>query len=727
MEPVITSPVTLRWREDQVAVVTLDVPGESHNTMKLEFIPLFLKIFEEVSTRPGLVGVVITSGKVGSFLAGADLSLVRSLHTSGQAPALAEQAHTLLSKLDTFPVPVVAAIQGACLGGGLELALACHGRICADDPDTVLGLPEVQLGLIPAGGGTQRLPRLIGIAPALDLLLTGRQVKTRAALKMGLVDEVVRPSILEACAVARVHTLSRARQQSMSLSPWRHLQESLSPRTDFQQALMESWAGRKILFSQARKQTLEKTHGNYPAPMAILDVVEKGMATSVDEGLKLEAEAFTRLVATPEAVQLVNLFFAVNALKKDTGVEGEEVHPEDVHKVGVLGAGLMGAGISFVTVDRAGLDVRLKDRDGEGVGRGMAAIYKLLENRVKRRSLSRKEADQILARVTPTLDLKGFEGCQVVIEAVFEDLALKHRLLQDVEKVCSPRTIFASNTSSIPITRIAEASNRPETVIGLHYFSPVEKMPLLEIIITPHTAPWVVATCVELGKIQGKTVIVVRDGVGFYTSRILGPYMNEAGHILSEGVPVERIDEALVGWGFPVGPLTLLDEVGIDVAEKVGHIMLEAFGDRLQVPRTVAKLAASGRKGRKNARGFYRYEKGTKGKKKVDTTVYADLGINPQQQIPTEEISRRCALQMINEAVRCLEEGILRSPRDGDVGAIFGLGFPPFRGGPFRYVDEVGADTIVTQLQWLADVFGKRFEPAALLVEMARTGRKFYE
>jgi 3-hydroxyacyl-CoA dehydrogenase/enoyl-CoA hydratase/3-hydroxybutyryl-CoA epimerase len=397
----------------------------------------------------------------------------------------------------------------------------------------------------------------------------------------------------------------------------------------------------------------------------------------------------------------------------------------------MLGAGLMGAGIAYVTAAQARIGVRLEDKDDAGVGRGLAYARSIVEERVKRRSLTRLEADEILARITGGTDKVALRNAEVVIEAVFEDLALKHRMVKDVEGIGSGEVIFASNTSSIPITKIAAASAHPETVIGMHYFSPVHKMPLLEVIVTEQTAPWVTATCVDLGKKQGKTVIVVRDGAGFYTSRILAPYLNEAAHLVAEGVPVERIDEALVAWGFPVGPITLLDEVGIDVGEKVGHIMEEAFGERMQAPPGMDKLVADQRHGRKNKRGFYLYEDGgenakKKSKKQVDESVYRVLGVTPANEMSRERIAERCALQMINEAALCFGEGILRSARDGDIGAIFGLGFPPFRGGPFRYVDATGPKEIVQRLDALRGMHGRRFTPAPVLADMAKSGAEFY-
>jgi 3-hydroxyacyl-CoA dehydrogenase/enoyl-CoA hydratase/3-hydroxybutyryl-CoA epimerase len=389
----------------------------------------------------------------------------------------------------------------------------------------------------------------------------------------------------------------------------------------------------------------------------------------------------------------------------------------------------MGAGIAYVTAD-AGISVRLKDKDDAGLGRGLKQIQGLLDERLKRKRLSRRERDEKLARVTGTTDYSGLRKAEVIVEAVFEDLKLKQATVKDIERE-APGAIFASNTSSIPIGKIAAQAEHPENIVGMHFFSPVNKMPLLEIIRAPKTSPEAVATVVALGKKIGKTVIVVNDGVGFYTSRILAPYVNEASFIVAEGAPVEEIDRALVDFGFPVGPMQLLDEVGIDVGAKVAHIMADAFGERLEAPEGFEKIVESGRLGRKSKKGFYLYEDAAGGKaskqKVVDKSVYDLLPTGQKRtSIPEAEIAERCVLQMLNEAAHCLGEGILRSARDGDIGAVFGLGFPPFRGGPFRYADSLGAAAVVERLRKYQDRFGARFAPAPLLVEMGKTGATFF-
>ena len=625
-----------------------------------------------------------------------------------------------MSRLESFPKPIVAAIHGVALGGGLEVALACHGRVASDSPKTKLGLPESQLGLIPGAGGTQRLPRQIGVQPALDMMLTGKQIPAKKALKLGLVDEVVPLSILMETAVEHARARVGRRPKRDSFIDQLKDKEAI---TEF--ALAKNPVGRKILFDQARKQLHNQTRGNYPAQDLIIDVVKAGLEDGFEAGLDEEGKAFGKLLTTREAENLISIFFATTALKRDTGTDDPNVQPRPVRRVGMLGAGLMGAGIAYVTTAQAKLPIRLKDRDAKGVLAGLRYVRDIIDGRVKRKRLTTREADQLMLQTTGTTSYDGFEDVDVVIEAVFEDLSLKQQMVRDIEEIGKDDVIFASNTSSLPITKIAEASKHPETVIGMHYFSPVHKMPLLEIIVTDKTADWVTATCVDLGKRQGKNVIVVKDGVGFYTSRILMPMMNEAAHLVAEGVPIEKIDTAMLDWGFPVGPIKLTDEVGIDVGAKVGKIALEAFGERLAPPEGMQKLIDDERYGRKNGRGFYLY--GDKKKKGVDESVYEVLGVSPTNtSVSADDIAWRCALQFVNEACRCFGEGIIRSARDGDVGAVFGLGFPPFRGGPFRFVDQIGAKEILGRLRELEKKHGQRFSPAPILEDIARSGQTFH-
>ncbi|MEM9102227.1 MAG: fatty acid oxidation complex subunit alpha FadJ [Pseudomonadota bacterium] len=713
-------------REDEFAILTMDVPGEVQNTLRKEFGDEILPILESLENDQSVQAVIFTSAKNDSFVAGADIDMLKAATSEQEVSEIAKTAQKVFQKMIDARFPIVAAVNGACLGGGYELALACHARVATDENSTVFGLPEVQLGLLPAGGGTQRLPRLIGISAALDIMLTGKRVKAKKAVKLGMVDEVVaKPNLLLAAKKMAKKLLSKEdfRRQGKK-SEW---YQSFTSVSGIQKLALEDNAyGRKVLFDQARKRTIAKTLGNYPAPEKIIDCIEDGFEHGMEYGFEKEAQRFGQLAMSPESKQLINIFKATTEMKKGLGVD-PSVKPRSVEHVTVLGGGLMGAGIAYVSAEKAGKQVRIKDRDETGVNHGLKYVHDILKKRVKRKSLAKSDADWIYSHVTGTTKYDGMKKTDLVVEAVFENLELKHQMVKDIEAVVPENAIFATNTSSIPITQIAEASTRPENVIGLHYFSPVEKMPLLEIIVTEKTAQDVIATAVKFGHQQGKTVIVVNDGPGFYTSRILGPYMNEAAKLVEEGVPVDWIDEALKEFGFPVGPITLLDEVGIDVGSKIAPILQEAFGERMAPPPSFAKLNDDDRKGRKNQRGFYLYEDGKSKKKEVDESVYKVLSVNPTNRMHKAEIAERCALMMLNEAAFCLQENIVRSERDADIGAIFGLGFPPFLGGPFRYADTIGVNALKEKLERLQARYGDRFKPADIIVEKAEKGEKFYQ
>jgi len=487
---------------------------------------------------------------------------------------------------------------------------------------------------------------------------------------------------------------------------------------------MENLPGmRKLIFSKARQGVMAKTKGLYPAPLRLLEVVEKGLDRELAEGMELEARAFGELAVTPEARSLVHLFFATTAAKNDPAL-GETVKPKKVERIAVVGAGFMGAGIAAASAE-SGITVRLKDVKPEAAARGLKTARDTLIKRAKRKKARGFEITALTDRVEATTEYTGFHSADVIVEAVFEDVSLKHTVIRDVEAKIGSGTVLGSNTSTIPIATLAEAASRPENVIGLHFFSPVEKMPLLEIITHPGTANWVTATSHAFGKQIGKTPIIVNDAPGFYANRILSPYMAEAALLLEEGVRMEEIDAAMTGWGYPVGPITLYDEVGLDVAQKAGTILAAAFADRMQPSSVLDRMVADGRQGRKNGRGFFTY--GEDGKKGApDETVYAVIGNPAAKTLPRAEIQERLGLMMVNEALRTLEEGVLRSARDGDVGAVLGIGFPPFRGGPFWYVDQTGAAAVLERMRALEAKHGHRFAPAALLVERAASGERFF-
>jgi 3-hydroxyacyl-CoA dehydrogenase/enoyl-CoA hydratase/3-hydroxybutyryl-CoA epimerase len=690
---------------DGVLVLTLDVPDAKVNTLSKGVLEEFQWLMTETEADRSIKAIVLISGKPDNFIAGADIKEFLSIRSALEGETMSRAGHAFLDRLEALPVPVVAAIHGTCMGGGTETALACRYRIASDDQKTALGLPEVLLGLLPGAGGTQRLPRLIGLAKSLDLILTGRALKAPRALRAGLVDEVVPRSVL--LHAAKKAALALAQGKLVPHRPGIGLGEKLL---------------RPLIFSKARKSVIEKSGGHYPAPLEAIEIVRVGTATSLPEGLKLEAQAFGRLSVSEASRALVSVFFATQEIKKDAG------YPEGtkgivVQKLGVLGAGLMGAGIAGSAAE-AGTPVRLKDTSLESLGRGLGHVRTLLEERRKRGSLSRLDLGRVMDRLSPSLDLSGFRRADLVIEAVFEDLEVKRQVLADVESATRETCVFASNTSSLPIAEIAAASRRPTRVVGMHFFSPVHKMPLLEVVVTPSTDAESLATAVTFGRRLGKHVIVVRDGPGFYTSRALAPYVNEAARLLDEGASVDDVDRAMLAFGFPVGPIALLDEVGIDVGGKVAKVMHHAFGERMSPPASMAKVLADGRLGRKNKRGFYTY--GGK-EKEVDRTVYALLpGGEERRPIDPRDVQDRLVFAFLNETVLCLQEGILRSPRDGDVGAIFGLGFPPFLGGPFRYLDHLGARFSVSMLEKLSARHGERFRPADLLVTMAKEGKSFH-
>ena len=711
----MTSALTTDVR-DGIAVVTLDVPNAPVNTFARSVRDEFAALLDRLDRDEAIRAAVVRSGKPDVWVAGADIEEFLGIETSSQAEALSRDGHALLDRLEKLRTPVVAAINGACLGGGLEAALACAYRIGTDAPKTVFGLPEVQLGLIPGGGGTQRLPRVVGLEAALDMILTGRNIRARKALQMGVIHELVHPAVLDDIAIDRARALADGTlKRGAPTGPHgpRHL------------LLDENRVGRALVLRQARERILTRTRGHYPAPLAALDVIATGFAHGPERGYREEARLFGELAVSEVSRQLVFLFFATTALKKDSGVPEPAPAPAPVRKLGVLGAGFMGAGIASIAAQQGTL-IRLKDADPGRVGKGLAAARDVLRDRLTKKQITRHQLDDYMSLIGGTIDYSGFRNVDLVIEAVFEDVGVKQAVLKETEAVTRPDAIFASNTSTIPIGRLASVSSRPQRVIGMHFFSPVPKMPLLEVIVTPETSRDVTATVVGYGKTLGKTVIVVNDAPGFFANRILAPYINEAGILLDEGVGIEAIDRALVEFGFPVGPITLIDEVGLDIAGKSGAIMLEAFGSRMAPSQSLTRVVAAGRTGRKGKKGFYRYDEDGK-KRGVDPSVYDLLPTGQRRtDVPADDIQRRCVLAMVNEAARCLQDGILRSSRDGDVGAVFGIGFPPFRGGPFRYVDSLGVERVVRALEGLNSDRAPRFAPAQLLIEMAREGRRFY-
>ncbi|MUJ29947.1 fatty acid oxidation complex subunit alpha FadJ [Aliivibrio fischeri] len=673
--------------DDQIAWLTIDVPNEKMNTLQAAFAEQVAQVLDEIEEQQAHIkGLVIQSGKPDNFIAGADINMIANCQNASEAQVLAEKGQQLFQRIEDLPFATVAAIHGPCLGGGLELALACDYRVCSDDNKTKLGLPEVQLGLLPGSGGTQRLPRLIGLLPSLDIILTGKQLRPKKALKLGVVDASVPHTILS--RIAADFALKKKAKRKLSAKEW---------------GVSRNPLGRNVIFSQAEKQAQKKARGNYPAIAAILDSIEHGLDKGMKKGLQREAEQFARLAMTPESAALRSLFFAMTEMKKEKGSDAE---PKSIDYVGVLGGGLMGGGIAHVSIAKAKKKVTIKDINNDGLLNAYQYHYQRLDTLRKRRIISKAQLQQQMLQLTGVTEFDGFKKLDVVVEAVFEDLNLKQEMVKAVQEQGKEDVIFATNTSSLPIGQIAEGAQKPENIVGLHYFSPVEKMPLVEVIPHATTSYETISTVVALAKQQGKTPIVVKDSAGFYVNRILAPYMNEAARLLLAGEPIEVLDEALLDFGFPVGPISLLDEVGVDIGAKIMPILEAELGDRFRSPDVFQTLIDDKRLGKKTKRGFYVY----KGKKKEpDQEVYTLLNIKPQSQLSKNEIAMRCVLPMLAEAKRCLDEGIIASERDGDIGAIFGIGFPPFLGGPFTYMNTLGEEKLATLMRNYADKYGDRF------------------
>jgi 3-hydroxyacyl-CoA dehydrogenase/enoyl-CoA hydratase/3-hydroxybutyryl-CoA epimerase len=699
--------------EDGIAWLRLDDPEKKVNTLSTRLFGWFEQQIARLE-RDRHEGLVIYSGKPDNFVAGADLEELLRLADPEDILEMLRRGHDLMERLAGLPFPTVAAIHGSCLGGGLELALACKRRVATEHPKTKLGLPEVQLGLIPGLGGTQRLPRLIGVPDALDLILTGKQVDARKARRLGLVDDTCHPSDLRTAA----ESVLRGKEEKKKAKP-----KPIAARAG--DLLARTPLGGPMVWEKARSGVMEKTKGQYPAPLVAIEIVKDGLKLPLRRALDLEAGAFSELVVSDTAKNLISIFFAKTEVEARAAKIGRAGRP--VGTVGVLGAGFMGAGVAQGLAQK-GVSVILKDKDLAAVGRGYGFAQQRFKELVKRRRFTDAEAKGAMGRILPTVEYDALRRADFVVEAVFEDLEVKRKVIRETEAVAPEGLIFASNTSAIPISQLAEASRRPEKVVGMHFFSPVHKMPLVEVIRHPGSSEQAVATTVEVARTMGKTVIVVGDGPGFFTSRVLGTMLNEAAWMLAEGMSIERVDQAMTRWGWPVGPFALLDEVGLDVARHAGGVVRAALGERVAPPPIFERMVEDKRLGRKSKRGFYLYEEkdGKKSEKRVDPAVYKLLGWKPADAVNTQEIVDRCWLQMLNETARCMEEGIIANPADVDIGVIFGFGFPPFRGGLLREADRHGLRWVVDRLDGFAERYGERLRPAGLLRKMAERGEKFY-
>lgn len=693
--------------EDDVAWITFDLVGEKVNKLSRAVMERLDAILDELSeTSRRLRGAVITSAKDGVFLAGADLSEIRSVTTPAEAEAAVAAGQAIMDKIEALPFPVVAAIGGICLGGGTEIALACRGRIGTDHPKFQIGLPEVSLGILPAWGGTTRLPRLVGLGTALDLILRGRAVDARKAAKVGLVDRAVPHGQLRAQALALLEDLRSGKRprRRRSISEW---------------ALESNPLGRWVLFRQARSQALAQTKGHYPAPLAVIEVMKRGRSSRT-RSFELERHYARELLPGEVSKSLVHLFFLNETARKNTGVQ-IPVEPSTFEAAGLLGAGTMGGGIARLLASRD-IPVRLKDVSPEALGAGLSAARALFEERRKRRRMTAWDVERRMALIAPTLDYSGFRRLDLVLEAIVEDIEIKKKVLRELEPLVSKQCVVASNTSTLSVSDMQSALERPDRFAGFHFFNPVDRMLLVEVIRGDATDDRTTASLVALAKRLGKTPVVVKDGPGFLVNRILGPYLNEASHLLLETADVESVDRAFVSFGMPMGPLRLLDEVGIDVAQKAGRVLAEAFGERVESSGILDRLVERGRLGKKKGIGIYRYE----GKRAVvDPDVASLVGAGHGVLDPSSAVERGIGL-MVAEAARCLDEGIVASPGELDLAMVMGTGFPPFRGGLLRHADRYGLSRIVDELEkWRAQK-GSRFAPPSSLVERARAGASFY-
>lgn len=709
----------LYWEMDGhgIAHVVFDRPGDKVNLLGAGVLDALNALLDDLRARAELTGVVVRSAKRGMFIAGMDVEEIASVDDTYRAAEGARFGQAVFQKLATLDAPTVCAIGGACMGGGTELALACTFRLAADDPALRIALPETQIGIVPGFGGTQRLPRLVGLMKSLDLILAGRRIDARQARKIGLVDGIAPPEYLVREAVALV---LRARDEGVP-SVVRSLRRRRSP---VRRLIEEFDPARRVVLKQARKRTAAKVAPeDYPAPFRALEAIDAAFKMNLTQGLDLEARIVGELVPTRTSKSLIWLFKNNTALRR--GDAGMGVAGRPVSKIGVLGAGTMGGGIAQLAADRD-LPVRLRDLRYEPVLDALRTAHAVWDRRRRRRRMTRRQVEQKMRWIAPTLDLTGMNRVDVVIEAVIEDLDVKRKVLAEMEERLDPRAVFASNTSSIPIGDIAARAEHPERVVGMHFFNPVHRMPLVEVIAGPNSSAEAVATVRELAIRFGKTPIVVRDTPGFLVNRILTFYLAEAMRLLEEGVPIEVVDPAMESFGMPMGPFALMDQVGLDVAVHVAGVLREAFGDRASgSTKVLDSLIGSGRLGAKNGKGFYRYRDG---KKTVpDRETYNLAGVGPTRRLPPETVQERLVLSMLNEAAVCLDEQVVRSATDVDMAMVLGTGFPPFRGGLLHHADDTGIAVIVDRLTRLADAHGDRFRPADRLRRMVREERRFFD
>lgn len=712
--------------------LTFDLQGEKVNKFSREVMVAFEALLGDLEKRgaAGEVGaLVLVSGKPGNFIAGADIELIRAAKTAEEARSLAAQGQALLNRWEDLPFPTAVAIDGAALGGGCELSLASSGILMSNAPAAKIGLPEVLLGIIPGMGGCVRLPRKVGLATALDMILTGKTLSGDRALKAGLIEACLPQEGFKESALKwmAIHAKELKEGKRLARPP------KLGGMGGAAGSLLEgNFAGRRFILSKARQGVVEKTRGKYPAPLEAIAVLKDNGAAfgaklkggSRDRALAREAAGFGRAAATEVSKNLIRLFFLTEGVKKSKGVEpGVQAEARVVKQAAVLGAGVMGGGIAQLFAER-GLPTRMKDLNAQALAAGLVTASGIFKKQLQRRRINPRQMAQKMNLIAPVTDYSGFKSVDVVVEAIIEKLDIKCKVLGELEGYVRDDAVLASNTSSLSISAMQKALKHPERFVGMHFFNPVAKMPLVEVIKGEKSSDDAVATIYQFCKAIGKTPVVVRDTPGFLVNRLLMPYLNESTYLLAEGAPIEELDEALLDFGMPMGPMELIDEVGVDVGVKVAHILHDAFGARMLPSPMNEKVAASGRLGKKNGKGLYVYE----GRKKtLSPEIYSILGVTPQRGSVTRvEMVDRCILPMINEGARCLDEGVVASVAEADLGMIMGTGFPPFKGGLFRYADSVGVKELVERMKKYQVRFGARFEPSEAILKRAANDQPFY-
>jgi len=709
--------------DDDIATLIIDVPGQTMNVIGAEFLSDLEAAIDRLSSDDSIKGAVIASGKDSGFMAGMDLKAMETmlLPPKGQSLNMATlfervfELNRILRKLETCGKPVACAIEGICVGGGFELALACHHRVAGDNPKTQLGLPEILVGLFPGGGGSQRFSRITGAQTALMYMLQGKLFKPAEGAALKLIDEVVPVGTALDAAKSWVKDNPSASTQSWDVKGFKVPGGGSAMNPGF-----------AMTFMGATPMMQKQAQRNMNAPIALLSAVYEGLQLPMDRAIQVESKYFAKVLSKPQARNMVRTLF-VNKQAAERGARRPaDIPPSPTAKLAMLGAGMMGAGIATVSA-QAGMEVLLLDRDMASAEKGKAHVEAELQKRVSRGKMTPDKMAETLARVTPLTEVEDLKGCDFVIEAVFEDPGIKADITKRVEAVLGPDTIFGSNTSTLPITGLAKAWSKPENFIGIHFFSPVEKMPLVEIILGEKTGPQAIAKALDFARQIRKTPIVVNDSRGFYTSRCFATYVSEGTQMVAEGVNPALIENVGKQLGMPVGPLAVSDEVSIELGHKVMTATRAALGDAYKATAAddvIEKMVVElGRFGRKNSKGYYDYP--ADGPKHLWPGLAEHFPRAAVQPSP-EQVRERLLYRQLIECARCFEEGVLMEPEDGDLGAIFGWGFAPWTGGPFSHIDTVGLSKVVETLDKLTQSHGERFAPTQQLRDMAASGSTFY-